>query len=357
MGTGYILDLHQEATEVEGLTYLRLPARRWGAMSHGSPPSWSGSASIDQAICGIGAGIVSTFCMQPLDLLKVKFQVATASKSLGIYQSLSNIVNKDGLTGLYRGIGVNMVGNAASWGLYFLWYTMLKERAGSNEPGVKLNAGQHLLCSAESGIITAFMTNPLWVIKTRMFTTSRSDKKAYRNIFDGLYRIARYEGLAGLYKGTVMSLVGVSNGAIQFMAYEELKKLGRERKIKRGVAENEAVDLSNTEYIAMSGAAKMFAIGLTYPYQVVRSRLQYQDLGESAVGPHGASPYTSIRDVVIRTYRHEGLRAFYKGLAPNTVRILPGTCVTFVVYENLSAYIRQKAEAKARTLHEVAVSS
>lgn len=48
------------------------------------------------------------------------------------------------------------------------------------------------------------------------------------------------------------------------------------------------------------------------------------------------SPYTSIRDVVARTYRGEGLKAFYKGLAPNLVRILPGTCVTFVVYENLS---------------------
>jgi solute carrier family 25 folate transporter 32 len=31
---------------------------------------------------------------------------------------------------------------------------------------------------------------------------------------------------------------------------------------------------SNLEYIGMSGSAKMFAIALTYPYQVVRSRLQ-----------------------------------------------------------------------------------
>lgn len=65
---------------------------------------------------------------------------------------------------------------------------------------------------------------------------------------DGLYRIAKYEGLHGLYKGTVMSLVGVSNGAIQFMAYEELKKIGRERKMKRGVADNEAIDLVSLVY-------------------------------------------------------------------------------------------------------------
>jgi solute carrier family 25 folate transporter 32 len=60
---------------------------------------------------------------------------------------------------------------------------------------------------------------------------------------DGLTRIARYEGIPGLWRGTVMAVVGVSNGAIQFMAYEELKKWGRERKMQRGVGESEAVDL------------------------------------------------------------------------------------------------------------------
>ena len=96
-----------------------------------------------------------------------------------------------------------------------------------------------------------------------MFTTRRADKAAYKNVFgetgpptplharteeimhhtDGLYRIGKYEGLPGLYKGTLLGIIGVSNGAIQFMAYEELKKYARERKMRRGVSETEAVDL------------------------------------------------------------------------------------------------------------------
>ena len=71
-------------------------------------------------------------------------------------------------------------------------------------------------------------------------------------------------------------------------------------------------------------------------YQETRSPAIATAASTASTAASAVSPYTSIRDVVARTYRGEGLKAFYKGLAPNLVRILPGTCVTFVVYENLS---------------------
>ena len=113
-------------------------------MSYGSqPPSWSGSLAVvslswiskviqdlsnidrllklqDQAICGIGAGVVSTLCMHPLDRVKVQFQVAR-TPGQSIFGNLQAVLAKDGLTGLYRGLNVNIIGNSASWGFYFLW--------------------------------------------------------------------------------------------------------------------------------------------------------------------------------------------------------------------------------------------
>lgn len=38
---------------------------------------------------------------------------------------------------------------------------------------------------------------------------------------------------------------------------------------------------------------------------------------------------------------NEGLLGFYKGLGPSTVRVLPGTCITFLVYEMVSDYFRK----------------
>lgn len=75
-------------------------------------------------MAGLGAGIVNTLCMNPLDMLKVKFQVATSNPrgnaGSQIYYALKDIQQQYGWRGLYRGVVPNIAGNASSWGLYFL---------------------------------------------------------------------------------------------------------------------------------------------------------------------------------------------------------------------------------------------
>ncbi|GAA5894496.1 hypothetical protein JCM8208_006257 [Rhodotorula glutinis] len=357
-------------------------------------PAIFGTPALDQAVAGVTAGIVSTFALQPLDLLKVQLQVSTAPKTRSAWSNiqwgLGEIVRTGGAKALYRGLTPNLVGNASSWGSYFLWYTMLKARMDGGKDH-KLSAGQHLLASASSGVITAVLTNPIWVVKTRMFTTTAGQDKAYRGVTHGLATLAREEGLRGMSKGLTLAIVGVSNGAIQFMAYEEMKKRRVELRRKRlgdGASDEEVKTLSNLEYILMSGSAKLVAIAITYPYQVVRSRIQYQpgvstlptiahaaappppptasaappplssassrtaplpppphiSPSSSSTSPRPAiAPYRSIPDVLRRTYAAEGLGGFYKGIATNAVRILPGTCVTFVVYEQTSRFLSRWA--------------
>ena len=50
---------------------------------------------------------------------------------------------------------------------------------------------------------------------------------------DGLSTIYRTDGIPGLFRGTALALVGVSNGAIQFVVYEKMKHWGFERRRKR----------------------------------------------------------------------------------------------------------------------------
>ncbi|KAF8308829.1 mitochondrial carrier [Clavulina sp. PMI_390] len=343
------------------------------------PASFFPTPALDHAFAGIGAGTVAVLCMQPLDLLKVQFQVMTtspASRHRGagvlknnpittIYDALQTIRREHGWKGLYRGVGPNVAGNAASWGLYFWFYTMIKSGM-TDTPSGQLTSAQYLLSSAEASAVTALITNPIWVVKVRMFTSAPGTPTAYRGLIHGLSEIARTEGIRGWYRGTWMALVGVTSGSVQFMAYEQMKNFAFARKKRRMLAAGETwregeEKLSNTAYTVISATAKLVALVSTYPYQVVRSRLQNSPsitspsppISSSTSSPSATFAPTSsgttlvqpptFRSVVRQTWAKEGYHGFYRGLGTNLVRVLPATCITFVVYENMAWGLRTTA--------------
>lgn len=190
---------------------------------------------------------------------------------------------------------------------------------------------QGLTLSVCSGILTAILTNPIWVIKTRMLSTGASTPGAYSSLTSGALQILRTEGLPGFYRGLIPSLFGVSHGALQFMAYEQLKRWRADNTFTAdGIVSDSNRTLSNLDFILLPGLSKIFAGGITYPYQVVRSRLQTYDADKT---------YKGTTDAMGQIWRREGLGGFYKGLGPNLLRVLPSTCVTFLVYENMRRWL------------------
>lgn len=127
--------------------------------------------------------------------------------------------------------------------------------------------------------MTALVANPLWVVKTRMCTTTRYTSDGYKGLIDGLKRLYGEEGIKGLYRGLVPALFGVSHGAIQFMVYEEMKKRRNELRQQKGIISHDELNakLNQTEYLVMAVTSKVIAAVSTYPYQVLKSRLQVID--------------------------------------------------------------------------------
>lgn len=58
--------------------------------------------------------------------------------------------------------------------------------------------------------------------------------------------------------------------------------------------------------------------------------------------------YMGVMDCIRKIAAAEGYIGFYKGLAPNIIRVLPGTCITFLVYENLSQFFKRHATEQTR---------
>ena len=141
-----------------------------------------------------------------------------------------------------------------------------------------------------------------------MLSTASTYPGAYPSTLSGFRSIINTEGIPGLYRGLVPSLFGVSHGAVQFMAYETLKNAWRNQAEKRGLTlqtkANGEVFLGNVGTLVLSGTSKIIAGSVTYPYQVVRARLQTYD---------AEAVYGSALDVVRKVVREEGIRGFYKG--------------------------------------------
>ncbi|KAJ5612382.1 hypothetical protein N7510_005576 [Penicillium lagena] len=304
-------------------------------------PSQDGlSPSFVETVAGFTAGIVSTLCLHPLDLLKTRLQVdrTTSSSRLGssfrIIREISR--HEGGLTAFYRGLAPNIIGNSTSWGLYFLCYSSLKDalRTCRGQREQTLTSSDYFLASGTAGVFTAVLTNPIWVIKTRMLSTGSQVPGAYSSFSSGAKQIYQTEGVSGFYRGLLPALFGVSHGALQFMAYEQLKvhRAGLadpHSPVKDGKT-GPARELGNVDFFVISSLSKVFAGCVTYPYQVIRSRLQTYD---------AHLIYRGAIDAIAQIWAREGIAGFYKGLGPNLVRVLPSTWVTFLVYENTKVYL------------------
>jgi solute carrier family 25 folate transporter 32 len=239
-----------------------------------------------------------------------------------------------------------LLGNASSWAIFFYFKSIVENQLLQfhNRPLANVGAeirtltpADYFLASGISGTIITLTTNPLWVLKTRMLSSDRGTDGAYEGLWHGARHIWKAEGLRGFYRGVAVSLIGNSHGAVQFAVYEPMKSLWRKHlnkkyRLRAGVVgEQNEEKMGNTATLIISGSAKIIAGTVTYPYQVIRSRLQTYHADEKFG--------KGIRGVTLKVWREEGWRGFYKGLGTNILRVLPATWVTFLVYENVRYYL------------------
>ncbi|OHW91749.1 mitochondrial folate carrier protein [Colletotrichum incanum] len=310
------------------------------------------SPALIESIAGLSAGSVATLVVHPLDIVKTRMQIHRSAANPSVSLTTMSLIrtltqNPHPIASLYRGLTPNLIGNASSWSAFFFFKSRVERaiaywRAGylpltrGSGPEVRnltkeyLTTQDFFVSSALAGALTQVLTNPVWVLKTRMVSSDRSAAGAYPSMWAGAKVLYRSEGWRGFYRGLGVSLIGVSHGAVQFAVYEPAKKMyfaGRQRKGDNGGR------LSNEATVVISSAAKLVAGAVTYPYQVLRSRLQNYDADERFG--------RGIRGVVARIWQEEGFRGFYRGLMPGVVRVMPATWVTFLVYENVKFYLPQ----------------
>lgn len=158
-----------------------------------------------------------------------------------------------------------------------------------------------MMAGALAGSLTVLMTNPIWVVNTRMTARSEdSDDSAEKGeagqsqkptTMGTLQKIIKEDGVMRLFAGVLPALVLVLNPILQYSVFEQLKQaLEKRRRVG-------AVDS-----FVLGALGKLVATTITYPYITVKSRAHV------ATGQQQGM-IASLRKIV----REEGVSGLYGG--------------------------------------------
>ena len=138
---------------------------------------------------------------------------------------MRDVLKKEGILGFYKGLGTGLIGTVASFGIYFFWYRFFKNLFKHITGRDTFGDLDILIITVLSGVINSVLTNPIWFINTRMSTSK--DKKSILQTIKDIYQA---EGLLAFYKGVLPNMVLVSNPVINFVIYENLKRVMLKKK-------------------------------------------------------------------------------------------------------------------------------
>lgn len=351
------------------------------------------SDAVVNGLAGAGGGIVAQILTYPLQAVNTRQQTERkakakyaaqdteaalafakanpAQKQRGTIQELIKVIKTEGWGGLYRGLRPSLLGTACSQGVYYYFYQLLKNEAearvarskklGNADAAVGMLTS--LIVASLAGCANVLLTNPIWVIVTRMqtqaqaqmvseiaasnvnarpskyavvpsvdsattSTSSSSSPVGGQGTLDTVKDLYKEAGVRGFWKGVLPTLIMVCNPAIQFMLYEGmLRKLTE----KRRVTSRGSKHVSASEVFLLGAIAKLGATVVTYPLLVVKSRLQ----AKQAIGGDKSLQYTGTLDAIGKMIRYEGFSGFYKGMSTKIVQSVVAAAILFMIKEEL----------------------
>ncbi|AWP09997.1 putative tafazzin-like [Scophthalmus maximus] len=262
------------------------------------------------------AGGVGGACLllagHPLDTIKVRLQTqpkASCSQNVfytGTYDCFRKTISKEGILGLYKGMGAPLAGVAPMMAISFFGFGLGKQLQ-QTDPGKPLTHTQIFLSGCLAGVFTTVIVAPGERIKCLLQVQASGGGSRYAGPLDCAVRLYKEQGIRSVYKGTLLTLIrDVPSNGLYFLTYEYLKRFL--------TPEGQSVSqLSTANILLAGGVAGILNWTIALPPDVLKSNFQTAADGK----------YRGLVDVLRTLLREEGPKALYKGFNAVFLRAFP----------------------------------
>lgn len=276
------------------------------------------------------AGMTATVAIQPIDMIKVRLQLAGEGVRTGPRPSAFGVARDiiasgkvlDLYTGLSAGLLRQAVYTTARLGFFDTFIGMLHKRAESSNR--KLTFAERAGAGLSAGGLAAMIGNPADLALIRMQSDGLKPPEAranYRSVIDALFRISKAEGVSALWAGalpTVVRAMALNFGQLTFFSEAKAQ------------LKTHASMSPQAQTFAASAIAGFFASFLSLPFDFIKTRLQKQQRDPKT----GQLPYKGVLDCARKVVRDEGWLRFYRGFGTYYVRIAPHALVPPLFFFN-----------------------
>lgn len=267
---------------------------------------------------GGASSVLAEVVTFPLDLTKTRLQIQgqvlesqhSVVKYRGVTHALGRILTEEGFLALYSGLGPAAARQLIYGGLKRGLYRTFQNWTGSR--GAKRAIMKDLVLASSSGAISAFVCNPVDIMKVRMQSRGISFISCYREL---LY----VDGAKGLFRGVCPNVLRTSVlVGFSFSVYDE---------VKRFILYDLLIEEGFWSYILASCIASVTGSLAANPFDVIKSRMMNQKTD--------GVRYRGMLQCAIKTVRSEGPSAFLKGYGTMLCRTVPWHTVFFLSNEYL----------------------
>ena len=177
-------------------------------------------------IAGAVAGTVEHTAMYPVDTIKTRMQAlghpGQRLHRLSLAEALRTALKREGIAGLYKGVGAVAAGAGPAHAMHFAVYELAKEGLGGNRGSTRHHPAIAALSGALATVVNEVVMTPVDLVKQRLQVAH----SPYKGVLDCVVTVAKTEGLSAFFRAYKTSLVmSVPFQAIHFAMYEGVKKI------------------------------------------------------------------------------------------------------------------------------------